>query len=289
LTLTATRELAIDIGGMPILVRTDSAEFAALLEDRYGSFIHAPSGDRIFSLDIDLIPPRTIEEDEDVRVRMESGCWIITRGDFRAEFDPRTGHGWVRQSPNPYSIDGVLRILHSLFLASEGGFLVHAASAVRNGRAFLFAGVSGAGKTTLSRLAPPDCEVLTDEISYVRPATEPRPTEPRATEPRHTEPRPSGSGYVAFGTPFAGELARIGANLRAPLAALYLLVQGPENRIEPVDPTAAARAVLRNILFFAHDEELVGLVFQSVFDFVAQVPVHRLIFTPDARVWELIA
>jgi hypothetical protein len=267
LTLTATHELAIDIGGMPILVRTDSAEFAALLEDRYGSFIHAPSSDRIFSLDIDLIPPRTILEDEDVSVRLESGRWIITRGDFRAEFDPRTGHGWVRQSPNPYSIDGVLRILHSLFLAREGGFLVHAASAVRNGRAFLFAGVSGAGKTTLSRLAPPDAEVLTDEISYVRP---------------------SDSGYLAFGTPFAGELARIGANLRAPLAALYLLVQGPENRIEPVDPAEAARAVLRNILFFAHDEELVGEVFKSVFDFVARVPVKRLIFTPDARVWELI-
>ena len=278
MTITATRELAIDIGGMPILVRTDSAEFAALLEDRYGSFIHAPSSDRIFSLDIDLIPPRTIVEDEDVNVRLESGRWIMTRGDFRAEFDPRSGHGWVRQSANPYSIDGVLRILHSLFLAREGGFLVHAASAVRNGRAFLFAGVSGAGKTTLSRLAPPDAEVLTDEISYIR----------LATQQQLTEPRPSGSGYLAFGTPFAGELARIGANLRAPLAALYLLVQGPENRIEPVDPAEAARALLRNILFFAHDEELVGLVFQSVFDFVARVPVQRLVFTPDARVWELI-
>jgi len=268
LTLTATHELAIDIGGMPILMRTDSAEFAALLEDRYGSFIDAPSSERIFALDVELIPPPTTSADEEVSVRLESGRWIMTRGDFRAEWDPRTSQGWVRQSANPYSIDGVLRILHSLFLAREGGFLVHAASAVRNGRAFLFAGVSGAGKTTLSRLAPPDAEVLTDEISYVRPTAD---------------------GYEAFGTPFAGELARIGANLRAPLAALYLLVQGPENRVEPVDPAEAARAVLRNILFFAHDEELVGLIFKSVFDFVARVPVQRLVFTPDARAWELIA
>ena len=124
---------------MPILVRTDSAEFAALLEDRYGSFIkpQASSPQPLAPpcearLDIDLIPPRTILDDEDVNVRLESGRWIITRGDFRAEFDPQSGHGWVRQSPNPYSIDGVLRILHSLFLARQGGFLVHAASAVRN-------------------------------------------------------------------------------------------------------------------------------------------------------------
>lgn len=267
MTSVTTHELAIDVGGMPILVRTASDEFKALLEDRYGSFIHPPTPDRIFSLDVELIPARTIEEDEDVSVRLEAGRWIMTRGDFRAEWDPATGQGWVRQSINPYSIDGVLRILHSLLLAKQGGFLVHAASAVRNGRAFLFAGVSGAGKTTLSRLAPADAEVLTDEISYVRP---------------------SSTGYEAFGTPFAGELARIGANLRAPLAGLYLLVQGPENRIEPVEPAEAARALLRNILFFAHDEELVGEVFQSVFDFVARVPVQRLVFTPDARAWELI-
>jgi ABC-type iron transport system FetAB ATPase subunit len=62
----------------------------------------------------------------------------------------------------------VLRILHTLLLAAEGGFLVHAASAVRNGRAFLFAGLSGAGKTTIAGLAPPDATLLTDEISYVR-------------------------------------------------------------------------------------------------------------------------
>ena len=59
------------------------------------------------------------------------------------------------QSANPYSIDAALRIIHSLILARQGGLLVHAASAVRNGKAFLFAGVSGAGKTTISRLAPP--------------------------------------------------------------------------------------------------------------------------------------
>ncbi len=92
----------------------------------------------------------------------------MERGDFRAEWDPETKRGWVRTSVNQYSIDGVLRILHSLILAREGGLLVHGASAVRNGRAFVFAGISGAGKTTISLLAPPDVTLLTDEISYIR-------------------------------------------------------------------------------------------------------------------------
>src|SRR5439155_6742767 len=35
------REVCIEIGAMPILVRTDSSEFASLLEDRYGGFVAA--------------------------------------------------------------------------------------------------------------------------------------------------------------------------------------------------------------------------------------------------------
>jgi len=67
--------------------------------------------------------------DEDVRVRRDGDEWMMRRGDFRARWDPRTGRGTVRQDANPYSLDTVLRILHSLILAERGGFLLHAASA----------------------------------------------------------------------------------------------------------------------------------------------------------------
>jgi len=334
----AAYDVCIDIGGMPILVHTHSAEFAHLLKDRYGPFVvrSAPSanpssdgrtlGDdegrpyppgrprspapystgeestphAVFELVVELVPPGIASDAEEVRVRLEGGRWAMERGDFRAEWDPKHRRGWVRQSPNPYSIDSVLRILHSLVLAREGGFLVHAASAIRNGRAFLFAGVSGAGKTTISRLAPPDVVLLTDEISYVRPwkqgiANREQGTTPglqdntqQPTERAESFPASLFPAYEAFGTPFAGELARLGENLRAPVAALYLLTQGAGNTFEAVSHAEAARALLRNILFFAQDEELVRLVSQSAFDFVNRVPVRRLVFAPDARVWELI-
>ena len=94
---------------------------------------------------------------------------------------------------------------------------------------------------------------------------------------------------MAFGTPFAGELAEPGANVQAPLEALYLLAQGPENRVDPVEsPVEAARALMTNILFFAHDPDLVQQVFESAVEFVQKVPVKRLTFYPDERVWELI-
>jgi hypothetical protein len=257
--------VTVEIGGIPILLESNDTEFRALLEQRYAGFVN-PSATPAYQFEIRLVPPAP-SGDEEVRVSRSGAVWRMSRGDFRAEWDARARRGWVRQSPNPYSIDSVLRIVHTLVLAEEGGFLVHAASGVRQGRAFAFAGISGAGKTTMARLAPPDATVLTDEISYIRG---------------------SGSGYHAYGTPFAGELARVGANLKAPLAALYFLEKGPVARIESVGQAAAARELMRHILFFAHDRELVDRVFESAIGFVSRVPVARFTFAPDERAWELI-
>ena len=264
------QDVVIEIGAMPVLVRTSSPEFLQILRERYGGFVNS-AAQPVFEFEVEIVRPGSIPtaigDDQDLSVRFDAGRWVLERGDFRAELDPALRHGRIWQSATPYAIDAAFRIVHSLLLAKQGGLLVHAASVVRNGRAFLFAGVSGAGKTTISRLAPPDATLLTDEISYLRREAD---------------------GYAAYGTPFAGELAQPGENVHAPLAAIYLLAQGTENRIDPVAEADALREVLRCVLFFAHDSELVGHVFDSVCHLVQRVPVRRLTFVPNYRVWELI-
>jgi hypothetical protein len=258
--------LVIEIGGMPVRINTSDQAFLELLQNRYSGFV-SDSNDAEIEFDVELGAPNPADRDADVEVKYRFGRWSLTRGDFRAEWEPAARRGWIRQSANPYSIDAVLRIVHTLVLARQGGFLLHSASAIRNGKAFLFAGVSEAGKTTISRLAPHDVTLLTDEISYVRKTDH---------------------GYIAFGTPFTGELAKLGENVSAPISTLYLLSKGSENRIDPVAPGEAARSLLANLLFFAEDEALVQATFYSAFEFVSRVPVARLTFVPDARVWELI-
>jgi hypothetical protein len=277
--------LVIAIGGVAVRVNTADADFLAMLEERYAGFVLAEtSGDAgvEFDFDVELATPALANPDADVSVTYRSGRWFMERCDFRAEWDPASRRGWIRQSVNPYSIDAVLRIVHTLVLAGQGGFLLHSASAIRNGKAFLFAGVSGAGKTTISRLAPADATLLTDEISYVRKLD----ASNESTSEKNSSQR--SAGYVAFGTPFTGELAKLGENTSAPVAALYLLAQGPENRIDPVSAADAGRELLANMLFFAEDQELVCSAFQAACDFVHDVPVCRLTFVPDARVWEMI-
>ncbi|MFY9905583.1 MAG: hypothetical protein WBD45_02940 [Terriglobales bacterium] len=255
------KSACVEIGAIPIALTTTDDDFLDLLSRRYDGFLSSSRPE--FQLEFDLSATHSVS-DEDVRVCRDGDGWMLKRGDFRADWDPRTGCGTVRQDANPYSLDTVLRILHSLILAERGGFLLHAASAICDGQAFLFSGVSGAGKTTMTRLAPPDVTLLTDEISYLRP---------------------NAGRYAAFGTPFAGELARSGENCSAPVSALFFLEQGPENRIAEISSAEAVRRLMRNILFFAEDHLLVEKLFASACDFVAKVPIRRLTFYPDGRVW----
>lgn len=262
-----TDTLAIAIGGVTVRVRTTDPAFVRMLEARYEGFTVA-SGRADYELDVELIPAgRPVSADSDLRVRRDGRLWALERGDFRATWDPDSRRGRIRQSANPYSLDSVLRIVHTIALAERDGFLLHAASVIRHSRAFLFSGVSGAGKTTMTRLAPADVTLLTDEISYVRLED---------------------GEYRAYGTPFAGELARVGDNVEAPIAAIYLLAQGPEHRVDEIPRAEALRALMRNMLFFAEDPELVQRVFLGACALVDQVPVRRLTFLPDAGVWELI-
>ncbi len=259
-------------------LRTGDRTLLELLEQRFGKFLN-PAAAPAFEFDITVVEPLTAQDtpaipieadqpgDSGVRIRRAGRGWRLDRGDFSAEWSLSTRRGWIRQSRNPYSVDSLLRIVHTLLLSTERGFLLHASSAVRNGRAFVFTGPSGSGKTTIARLAPRDATVLTDEISYVRCTDE---------------------GYVAYGTPFSGEWGDAGEPARAPLGRLFTLAWGAKPTHAALTQPQVVRALMRNILFFAHDPALSTALLDTACDFAARVPAARLTFAPDAGAWAAI-
>jgi hypothetical protein len=262
-------QLWLRIGGLTIVLSARDGEFVAMLQRRYANFVCEPGSPPGIWFDLRRIIPSRIPDDDDLQIRFQTGRWLMRRGDFRAEWNPASGRGAIWQTDTSlYAIDSVMRIVLSLVLARRDGFLLHSASAVRKGRAFLFSGVSGAGKTTIARHAPSDAILLSDEISLVR--------------------RTPG-GYCAFGTPFAGELGIAGEQIEAPIQTLFFLRKGPFNRTSRIEPSGAAAMLLRDILFFADDSTLMESVFATACDFVARVGVLELTFKPDRDVWEAIA
>ena len=107
MSVAASHQLAIEIGGIPILVRTDSSEFARLLEQRYAGFVKGSgfgassrpvSELPAFELEVELVPQGQVSGVDELSVRLDSGCWIMERGDFRAEWDLERYQGRVRQT-----------------------------------------------------------------------------------------------------------------------------------------------------------------------------------------------
>jgi hypothetical protein len=269
--LVAVDAVTVNIGGVPIVFVSDNPHFHADIVERYPGFVRTadPGAGQVplVRFEVEILPDGELSADEDVRVWKELDRWSGRRGDFRAQFDLERGRGTIQQELNPYALNSILRIVHSIYLVQQGGFLLHAASAVRNGCAFVFSGLSGAGKTTISRCAPEDAVLLTDEISFVRP---------------------QGLRYHAWGTPFAGDLGRAGANVNAPITTLFFLEKGAANFVENIDKAQALRLLLRNILFFCEDAEMIGKAFAAACAFIDRVPVRRLTFVPGVEVWNFL-
>lgn len=262
----ADHHLTVAVGRVPIRLTSASEDYARVLARRFEGFV-VESATPFLDIDIDLAEPRDPDPDDDVSVTLDGDRWTIARSDCHAVVDLRAGRGRIVQPPHPYATDTMLRVVHSVLLARAGGLLLHASSAVRNGRAYVFFGRSGAGKSTIVGMAPPDVTVLSEEISYVRR---------------------DAAGYVGCGTPFTGELNRRGDNVEAPLAAAYLLVQGDTHRMEPLVPADALRALLQCVLCFAGDGGVTRDAFAAACDLVERIPVRRLVFRRDPGVWDLV-
>jgi hypothetical protein len=119
LTEGSGSQTSVVIGGLPINIQSADSEFIAMLERRYAGFLAKPAAAGI-RLDVEVVAATGDRADEDLEVSYADGRWTMNRGDFRAQWDPVSMRGCVRQGAYPYAIDSVMRIVHSLMLAGRG-------------------------------------------------------------------------------------------------------------------------------------------------------------------------
>ncbi len=166
----------------------------------------------------------------------------IERGDFVARLNPRTGTGLVRQNANP--LFARFRAAHCAQPHSCRTRRISSALRQRNlrwQRLSVFRRV-GRGKTTMTRLAPPDVTLLSTRFpTFARAASNPHVRE-EMTPPT----RPS-----ALLSPENWQ--KLAKTTKANIGALFFLEQGPVNRIDELSSAEAIRRLMRNILFFAED------------------------------------
>ena len=144
------------------------------------------------------------------------------------------------------------------------GIAIHSSVIVHSGRAVLFLGESGTGKSTHTRLWREHisgAQLLNDDSPIVR-VVEGVPT--------------------VFGSPWSGKTPCY-RNESYPIAAFVRLAQAPHNRIARLPVVRAIGALLPSCPpAFAYDAQLQDNICDTLSQLIARVPVYQLECLPDA-------
>jgi hypothetical protein len=274
---------ALRIAGVPIIVLNPPARGLKVFGSLYRRFVQGgPTDDNGPAITIAMkhSPPPALAGMKKIFDTRESWAllddgrrlWAVYHPPMHAEpfwvagFDRRVKRveyfcpsGGESLHPADYPLD---QLLLMYYFARRRGLLAHAAGMVLKGKAYLFAGASGAGKSTFSLLqaAARVGKMLSDERMIVREIS---------------------GEMVAFGTPWAGTagIARKGS---APLAGIFFLTHGKRNQIKKMDPAAAADRMLPMISIPWYDPDSAAQIIAFAKRVFAAVPAYEFSFTPDS-------
>jgi hypothetical protein len=210
---------------------------------------------------------RTPEYPAFQRTVLPDGRLHVERFDAEGEVDvgelPLTAQ--FRVGPSMNSLEACVRIAASLALPRDGALILHSSSVVHDGRALVFTGVSGAGKSTISSMlaeAYPSCRKIADELLVLRIAD----GEWRITVPPYLGP------------------AGIMHGASAPLAGVHFLTQALFDRRDRLPAAAALRELLRHVLVYVAEARTAERVLGLAAEVTAAIPFYRLHFRKDPHV-----
>jgi hypothetical protein len=282
------KSVQLEIGGIPVLIKSDKSWFIQIIAKKYQAFISSsslkseseknslnnshPGCQSTVQLYLDLRQKEMekwsdlIEEKLWIDISYRHNRFFIRRPDLEGEIDLTSRIARVTNRAAIYSFDSFLRILYSLILVQEGGFLLHAASVAKDGQGYLFMGKSGAGKSTIAAHSP-EQSVLSDEISLIKKVE---------------------ADYRLYSTPFWGEQEIKGRNFCFPLQGIYQLKQSPQLCSKKLTPRDALSKLMGNILYFSREPFLTRQLFQNCFDFIQGMPIFELEFQKNTSFWGIL-
>lgn len=174
-----------------------------------------------------------------------------------------TLHGTVAQQA--FGLENAIMIAFAMAGAYHKLILVHASVPMIDGRAYLFQGKSGTGKSTHSSLWQQHIDgasLLNDDNPAVRIAED-------------------GQVYT-YGTPWSGKTPCY-RNLRVATGGCLRLQQAPHNRIRRLPPLEAFASLLSSCSVMVWDKENYNAICDTVAEIVKVVPSFHLECLPDAE------
>jgi hypothetical protein len=189
----------------------------------------------------------------------------------RADYEILVDSGYSKATVlvhDELALKHALMNLYSSFIVSRNwGLLLHSSCALEAGKAHLFSGQSGAGKSTAARLSEPR-ELLSDEATLVKISQQ---------------------GIQVFNSPFRSEINPTRFEGSCSLSSIQLLHQATENRRELLRKSDALLALFDKVFYWAHSDQETRQVMRLLNSLVDKVPVYDLEFQKNPSFWELIS
>ena len=180
---------------------------------------------------------------------------------------------WIRNGENRVYLHGnfesyltsyAVGMGYELMTVDKDTVLVHSSCIVYNGKAILFLGKSGTGKSTHSRLWReniPQCHTLNDDCPIVRIE--------------------NGQAWV-YGNPWSGKESYYRQE-RYPLTGFVRLSQAPYNKMSKLAKVLQLYAALHPSFFspFANDKRLYENISSMIERLISTIPIYHLECLPD--------
>ena len=166
-----------------------------------------------------------------------------------------------KTDPLEYPLDGL--ILYYLTVL-HGDIMIHASGVNHSGYGYIFSGVSGMGKTTISKLWDgAGAKVIHDDRLIIRNIA---------------------GSYTMFNTPVYSN----DNPSQSTITRIYLIEHGKENRLVPLKGAGAVSMVLANCIQHNWNPEIVARLMGTISIMCTTVPVVRLFFKPDRSIIDFI-
>ncbi len=275
---------ALRIGGFTFQVRS---RFQITFDIGYSSFISNNAGKPDLFLQVDELSGNYIENSVFIFEAVEQGIplWRVSKNEngyrlflynqlrkdeIQSVIDiPHNTNNWQvycrleNGCAEPLLYPAGPLLLY-MFAIRNKAFMQHASAVVSNGKAFVFSGFSGIGKSTMAAIwGKKGYTVINDDRILIRQNSE---------------------GFMAYNTPmFYPDKPK-----QAPLSAVFLLKQHSWNYIKQLSGVAAITNFMRFSIQHAYDKQFLEAHLNLAHEVYKAVPVFELGFKPDAAIIDFI-
>ncbi|HNQ77072.1 MAG TPA: hypothetical protein PK747_02910 [Acidobacteriota bacterium] len=268
--------LSLAIGRISVRVEGLSGRMHEKASERYSANI-VKEGQARHTVSLFKGAERYLEKPSDGFLKIEEEFrgdkFVMMSHDFAAAADADLREGCLLlsdpddASSSSIALENYLLRIFSWLALRAGGFMLHSCGLENDGKAYIFFGSSGSGKSAVATMTP-GLRILSDDMVLVFPEN---------------------GRYMAASTPFWGALARLTReNIVLPVAGCYRIRKSTRTECVDANGPKALGMLLPCCPFLVGEKIRSDLLVPNLIGFIGKTRVCELYLPLEPEFWEMI-